>query len=448
MPLYKLAPKRVAALTEPGLHSDGGGLYLRVRPGADGSPGPKSWTFIFQRPSPSGGRGVRTEMGLGSVNAVSLAAAREKAKEAREIVASGRDPRAVRDEALEVARAEAAPPSKPTFAEEAALLGAQLALDWRGKKTVARWKLATEVYARPFANRPADEVTTEDVLAVLQPIWRTKPETAQKVRAAWEQVFAAAKARADGRRLAWNHENPARWAGHLKLLLSKPIKLSRGHHAALEAAAMDEFMQKLVAHTGTARDALELTMLTAVRTSVTLEATWAEIDFEKAVWAVPAIRMKNYERLEKLKLAHFRIPLAPAAVALLRRRCAEEGGSPAPDQLIFPGESRKGKGPLSYNAMSAVLERMGYKDDSKATVHGFRTTFRTWASNQFVESKEGELVPRFSKDAMEFALDHAVGNAVQRAYDRADYFVERSRLMRAWATYVTTEPADNIAKAA
>lgn len=428
--LHKLTARRVEALAESGLHSDGGGLYLRVSKTAERRAPAKSWTFIFQLKPPGAGKAQRKEMGLGGYPRVSLAEAREKARSAREIVGNGLDPRPTRKVEAEAGSA------KPTFAQEGARVLEVLRVDWRGAKTAARWQLAMR-YAEPFAAKPVDEVTTNDVLGVLQPIWRAKPEIAQKTRSAWERVFDAAKARAIGRREVWAHENPARWTGHLKLLLAKPVKLSRGHHAALEATDVHTFMAKLRSHGGAGRDALEYTVLTAVRTGTTLGATWAEIDMKAGVWAIPVSRMKNAEDLADSRFTHFRVPLAPQALALLRRLADEVGGKPAPNSLVFRGQGRTGG--LSTNTMRALVIRMGYTAEAKITVHGFRTTFRTWGGKQMTETKAGTPVRHFSNEAMEFALGHVVGNEVQRAYDRQDYFEERRALMDAWAVYAARD---------
>lgn len=428
--LHKLASRRIDALTEPGLHSDGGGLYLRVGRAAAGRVPTKSWTFIFHTRAPGSNARQRKEMGLGAYPGVKLADAREQARLARETVMSGRDPRAVRNERAEAKR------RKPTFAEEAALVLATLSTDWRGAKTVARWNLAMK-YAAAFAAKPVDEVTTDDVLAVLEPIWRAKPEIAQKTRSAWERVFDAARARAIGRREVWTHDNPARWTGHLKLLLAKPVKLSRGHHAALKSTDVNAFMAKLCGHSGAGRHALEFTILTAVRTGTALGATWSEIDMDAGVWAIPVGRMKNAEELADSGFTHFRVPLASRAVRLLRRLALDHDGAPAGNSLVFRGQGRNGG--LSTNTMRALVIRMGYSKEARITVHGFRTTFRTWAGKQMEESRSGLSIRRFSNEALEFSLGHMVGSKVQRAYDRQDYFEERQDLMQAWALYATSE---------
>ncbi|MGC1301216.1 MAG: integrase arm-type DNA-binding domain-containing protein [Caulobacteraceae bacterium] len=432
---HLLTHRKIVTTVEPGRHHDGAGLYLLVGKAKPGRAQAKRWVFICQW------GGKRTEFGLGALASVSLAEARAKANEYREAVKKGVDPRTLGEPPGPPLEPVKAPPPavKPTFKDIADAVTENIQHDWRGRKTLPRWKLAVEGYAAPFRDKPIDEVTTGDVLAVLSPIWRTKPEISQKVRGHWERVFDAASAL--GLRQG---QNPAQWSGHLKHLLGKIRKLSRGHHPALGWENLPAFTADLRKLGGVAPRGLEFTILTAARTTMTLEARWREVAFEDAMWSLATGRVKNMEALEAAGFEAFQIPLSPEAMAVLDlMRACHPNGKPDPDALIFPktigGRSHKlGNDPLSYNAMRAVLMRMGYVDDEGSptiTVHGFRSTFRVWGGKQLVPTLDNRMVRQFSSEALEFALDHVVGDEVQRAYDRGDYLSERTPMMRAWGAY-------------
>src|SRR3954453_8831636 len=248
--LNKLTARTVATLSKPGRHSDGGNLYLVV----DKS-GAKRWVFLFRW------NGKLKEMGLGGVNSVPLAKARELAAEARALLADDINPLEHKKRAKRV----------PTFGETADALIASLSSEWRNDKHRYQWKMTLTEYAKPLRPLPVDKVTTEDVLKVLKPIWTTKAETASRVRGRIERVLDAAKAM--GHR---SGEYPAAWRGHLKKLLPKRQKLTRGHHAAMAYDAVPAFLGQLRERTSLAGRALEFTVLTAVRSGETLGAVWPE----------------------------------------------------------------------------------------------------------------------------------------------------------------------------
>src|SRR5450432_3416684 len=238
-------------------------------------------------------------MGLGSAKTLGLAQARERAAAARGLVAGGRNPILVR-------RAEAEEKAgTPTFGEIADALIAAKKTEWRNQKHRAQWKSTLDTYAAELRPRPVDEIDTEAVLSVLQPIWLEKPETASRVRGRIETVLDAARAKGH---IPRNEANPARWRGHLDKLLSKRPKLSRGHHAAMAYEDVPAFVTKLRRRQATAAAALEFAILTAARTSEVLNAEWQEIDFEKGVWTIPPDRMK-------LAREH-RVPLSTRAIAI------------------------------------------------------------------------------------------------------------------------------------
>lgn len=251
--VHRLSAVKVTKETKPGLYADGGGLYLRI---SEGKSGGKRWVFIYRRPSD----GKRCEMGLGGTLAVSLAKARERAEEARAIVADGVDPRA--------AKAEAASRT-PTFGELADRHIASMSPSWRNPKHRSQWSMTLREYAKPLRDKPVDEITTADVLAVLQPIWLKIPETASRVRGRIEVVLDAAKAQ--GFR---SGENPAAWRGHLKLILPTRPKLTRGHHAAMAIDDLPDFVSRLRVREAVAARCLEFAILTAARSGEALGARW------------------------------------------------------------------------------------------------------------------------------------------------------------------------------
>ena len=278
----KLTARKVET-AKPGKYSDGGNLYLIVS-----ETGSRKWVLRFTW------RGRAKEMGLGSAASVPLADAREKAASARRKIAQGLNPidERKRDGGI------------PTFGEMADDVREALSAGFRNEKHKAQWKSTLETYAAPLRAKPVDTIATDDVLAVLKPIWTTKAETASRVRGRIEKVLDAAKAKGfrDG-------ENPARWRGHLDHLLPRPSKLARGHHAAMPYEEVAAFIAKLREREATSALALELCILTAARSGEILGMRWPEIDLDKKIWTVPADRMKAGRE--------HRVPLSPRAVAIL-----------------------------------------------------------------------------------------------------------------------------------
>ena len=382
----KLNVKQAASLTRVGVHSDGGGLYLRVR-----ESGSRSWLFVYS----FGGK--RREMGLGSNLDVSLATARDKAAAARAQVIEGVDPQ------LDGVRRRA--PAKPlvTFGMFALQWLDDIEGGFRNAKHQQQWRNTLTTYAGPLFDTSITEVTTEAVLEVLKPIWLTKAETASRVRGRIERVLDAAKAK--GLRTG---ENPARGRGHLDLLLPRRSKTDVKHHAALPFKELAPFLALLRERPAQAARALEFTILTAARSGETRGMTWGEVDFDERLWTVPSHRMKA-------GAAH-QVPLSdPALAILLSRRPAKV----VPDALVFPAE---GGGEMSDMALSQLLKRMKRAD---ITVHGFRSTFRDWA---------GEAT-NFGREEIEMSLAHTIASKVERAYRRERAVDKRRDLMVAWADY-------------
>jgi integrase len=395
----RLSSLTVKHARKPGMLADGNGLYLQVtRANA------RSWIFRYYR------NGKSREMGLGSLNAVGLAGARLKAAACRGLLADGIDPIAARDaertqRALEDARAI-------TFDQCAEAFITAHGAAWKNRKHVAQWKATLRTYVSPvFGSLPVQAVDVALIMKVLEPIWTTKPETASRVRGRIESVLNWAKAR--GYRTG---ENPALWKGHLDNLLPARSKIANiKHHAALHYDQTSQFVDALRRQNGIASLALEFAILTAARTGEIIGARWAEIDLEAKVWTVPASHMKNGRE--------HRVPLSVEALAVLTKVSQGE-----PEEFVFAGRKKR---PMSNMAFLMLLRRMGH---DKLTGHGFRSTFRDWAAER----------TNFQAEIAEAALGHVVGNKVEAAYRRGDFFEKRRRLMETWAQFATTAPGDAV----
>lgn len=392
--LNRLSPRKVATLAEPGRHADGGGLYLVVGPGAS-----RRWLFLFRWD------GKLKEMGLGGLASVTLADARRKAEAARRVVAEGRNP--ISEKHAEEMRRNVA----STFGAYADAWLAEHKHGFRNAKHAAQWAMTLTTYAAPIRDKHLNDITTDDVLGVLKPIWQTKNETASRLRGRIERVLDAAKAR--GLR---HGENPARWRGHLQSLLTPRQKLSRGHHAAMPYGDVPAFLARLRLAEGVSARALEFCILAAARSGEVLGAPWKEIDRDSRVWIIPAARMKSGRE--------HRVPLTDRMLAILAEVEPVRTG-----EHVFPGQKR-GK-PLSVMALEMTLRRMKV---TNATVHGFRSAFRDWAAEE----------TSFPREVAEAALAHVVGDATERAYRRGDALEKRRKLMEAWEAFGSQAPSDKV----
>lgn len=392
--LNRLTALEVRTLGE-GWHADGGNLYLFVR-GAS-----RAWLFRYTAPD-----GKRRNMGLGGYPAVSLATARKEAAKLREQVKNPldrKDPIAEGQTKRLAARIASA--KLTTFAQAADAYIKAKSPEWKNQKHAAQWGATLSTYAFPIlGDLPVSAVDTELVRKVLEPIWTTKNETASRVRGRIESILNWAKT--SGLR---EGENPARWRGHLDNLLAQPSKVQTvEHHAALPFSEIAAFMAELRTREGYGARALELAILTAARSGEVRGATWGEIDLNGACWTVPAGRMKAEKE--------HRIPLSDAALTLLKALPQGEGTA-----LLFP--SSKGT-ELSDMTLGAVIKRMGF-ESSKATAHGFRSTFRDWA---------GETTA-YPREVIEHALAHQLKDKAEAAYARGSLFEKRRALMNDWSRY-------------
>lgn len=401
-PLTVKAIERLAS--RPGLHAVGGekGLYLTVNESAG-----CSWVLRVK----IGAR--RTDIGLGSYPAVTLAEAREKAGRARKQIAEGGDPVQERKAARASLVAEQA--KVITFAEAAKQCHTVKAKSFKNPKHRADWISSIEAYANPVIGKlPVSAVELPHILKILmdpaarpeETLWERVPETASRLQQRLEVVMNWATVR--GYRKG---ENPARWKGHLSEVLPAKKRRSRiKHYPAIPWQQVGGFMGALHKQLGIAARALEFAILTAARSGEVRNATWDEIDLEKKLWTVPAERMKAGKT--------HRVPLSTDAVELLKSLPRMQG-----NDHVFPAPRG---GALSDMAISSVCRRMGVE----AVPHGFRSTFKDWARNR----------SRYPDEVSELALAHVNSDATRAAYARDELLPQRTRMMTDWAKYLREVP--------
>jgi integrase len=396
----KLSPAAVRAARQPGKYGDGNGLWLVVT-----TPERRAWVLRFML------RGKAREMSLGSTEHVTLAEAREKAIDARRLLAQGTDPLDVRH--AERAAQTAVPASVTTFAEAAEQYIASHEASWRNPKHRQQWRSTLATHGASIGPMPVADVDRAAVLSVLEPIWRTVPETATRLRGRIEAVLDYARFQ------GWRGDspNPATWRGNLQIALPERRKVRAvEHHAALDWREIPAFMSKLRERDGVGARALEFAILTAARSGEVRLARLSEIDAQAGLWTVPGARMKAGRQ--------HRVPLSEDALAVLRAVAAMREDS-APDALVFPGQ--RPKRPLSDMSLTAALRRMGR---GEVTAHGFRSSFRDWAAET-----------GHPADIAEAALAHVVGDKTVAAYQRGDLLERRRALMAEWSAFCTSAEA-------
>lgn len=401
----------------PVMHSDGNNLYLRIAPSAvEGAPPSATWVFRYMA-----GKKAHT-MGLGRLGSpdraiVSLADARDLAIDRLRLLAKGRDPVASLGRKATRARAAAERAKLVTFSECVDRFLENSEGDWSNPKHKYQWRQTLALATKSFGNVPVGEVDTAMVMKVLEPIWRTKTETAKRLRGRIEKVLEWA--RTSGYR---GGENPATW----RLLaggLPHPSKVqTKENHPSLPWVQLPAFLPQVAQQDGMAAKALQVTILTALRTTEVIGARWSEIDLDAKVWTVPAARMK-------MKQEHS-VPLAEPVLAILRELHKVRGVKTGDDGYVFPSPAG---GQLSNQAMKALLRRMDVAKET-ASVHGFRATFRSWCADNGV-----------SRELAEKALAHKLESKVEAAYQRSDLFELRRPLMDAWATFATTSAQKKVA---
>ena len=390
MSIHRLSSRKVET-AKTGKYEDGGGLRLVVSNG-----GARKWVLRFTI------NGKRREMGLGSFPDVGLAEARDKAGVYRKQAKDGIDP-------IEARQVE--PEKIPTFTTCAARYIRAHRRGWKNAKHARQWVRTLKAYARPeIGSKKVDSICTEDILAILSPIWTNKTETAKRVQGRIENILDYASAHKYRDPL-----NPARWRGHLDKLLPRPSRVKKvTHHPAMPHTEVPSFILELDDNDSVSAKALEFLILTATRTSEVLKARWQEIDLKTAVWTIPAKRMKGRRE--------HRVPLSDAALRVLNALPRVDDNS-----YIFPG-FRQGR-PLSNMALLQLMRGMGYGVNGNRGAyvpHGFRSSFRDWS---------GE-VSSFPRDVAEMALAHVIENKVEAAYRRGDLFNKRRNMMQEWAVYL------------
>ncbi len=417
----ELSALEIKRLTHPGgrgnaTFSVGGvtGLQMQITPN-----GARSWLLRVT----IGGR--RRKVGLGSYPTISLAAARERAREALDKIAEGVDP--VEERKAAQAALRAAQARSLTFAEAMEKFAPKKLAEFKSEKQRRLWRSSLEIHAIPVLGKiPVDQITRADVLRVLEPIWTEKTETATKLRGRIEGTltWAEVAGHCDG-------PNPARWQANLDQFLPKPSKVrTEAHYPALALADVPRWWADLNGRDGMATAALQFVALTACRSGEARGATWGEIDLGAGLWTIPGDRMK-------MGKAH-RVPLSAEAVALLRDLPRMQGS-----EHLFPA-ARGGE--LSDMALSATMRRMqaaeekagrsGYLDavsGRPATVHGLRSTFRQWTAET-----------GHDRDMAEMQLAHAVGSDVERAYQRSDMLERRRAMMADWAGFLAGKESGDV----
>lgn len=400
--MNQLSSRRVVTIMQRGRYADGGGLYLQVS-----GNGAKSWLFRFTL------NGKARQMGLGSINTISIPEAREAALLCRRQLRDGIDPIDARKRELNTRQINAA--TFMSFKDCAERYISAHSAGWNSIKHGTQWPNTLKTYVYPIiGDLPVQSVDTGLVMKVLEPIWTTKTETASRVRGRIERVldYATSLKYRSG-------ENPARWKGHLDNLLAKRSKVQKvKHHPALPYPETPSFISVLRQQEGVSARGLEFLILTAARTGEVIGASWGEIDIENKVWVVPAERMKGGQE--------HRVPLSAASLQILTQM-----KEVATSNYVFPG-GKKNR-PLSNMAFLQLLKRMARAD---ITGHGFRSTFRDWTSE----------LTAYPNEVAEKALAHTISNKVEAAYRRSDLFDKRKNMMDDWATFCagTTQGENNV----
>jgi integrase len=391
--LQRLNALTVSRVQKPGYLGDGGGLYLQVT-----SRTAKSWIYRFML------AGRRREMGLGPYPAVSLADARAAASQARSLVKQGRDPIDVRDDEKGHAL---------TFDEAARQFIKSNEKAWRAAAHRAQGRISLATYASPtIGTMRVRDIGLSNVKAILEPLWSEKPETAFRVRGRIERVLDWATV--SGHRTG---ENPARWRGHLDKVLPALSQVHKvKHFAAVPIDEVATIYDRLRGSKAMSALALRFIILTASRAGEVAGMKWHEIDIDARIWTLPAERAKTGR-------AH-RVPLSDEAMSVV-----ETARKTATGDFVFPGWSQ-GK-PLALKSFRRILKAAR---GGSATVHGFRSTFRDWASER----------TNYPRDVAEMALAHVIENKVEAAYRRGDLFERRKMMMQEWANFVGLPASEKI----
>ncbi len=382
--INKISVRQIPALGA-GFHSDGGGLYLRVK-----DTGSRAWVFRFTQ------HGKTREIGLGATHSQGLADARKVAEKMRRARHEGKDP-------ADVIKVSEQTQDNNTFKSCAEELIKTKKAGWRNAKHAQQWENTLRDYVYPeIGHLPPSEVSLAHIKKILLPIWTDKTETATRVRQRIESIldWASVHGLREG-------ENPARWKGVLDIVLPSPNKVRTvKHFTALPYDELPKLMKNIRTKTSLSAYCLRFVILTAVRSGEARGATWSEIDLIKSIWTIPARRMKA-------NIKH-RVPLSKEAISILKiiKKTRDE-------ELVFPGI----KGAIQSDAtLSKFLRSLA----SDITVHGFRSTFRQWAAEK----------TNYPSAVCELALSHVNKDKVEAAYQRSDLFDLRKKLMKDWCIYL------------
>jgi integrase len=386
--MSKLTQQFVKSVTQPGTYQDGRGLMLNVKPS-----GRKYWVLRYQI------NGARRDMGLGVFPSISLKDARSAADRNRLVLNQGIDP--LDHKAVQLTQAKRS--RRDTFKAEALRYIKSQSPAWSARHT-QQWERSLELHVFPrLGNVPVGDISTDDIVETLMLIWHTKQVTAERVRNRIELVLDASRARE-----LRSGENPARWRGHLDKLLPRRTHTVRPMES-MPYQLIPDFMRQLDAVDGTAARCLELIILTALRTNEATHARWEEFDFEERIWTVPGLRMKNGK-------AH-RVPLNDSMIEVLNQQRGKH------EDLVFPSNKVRNV-PIGLNAADRVLRSLGVK---QYVVHGFRSTFRTWAGEETHHPRE----------VCELCLAHTIAQKTEAAYSRGDKLGKRRILMEEWALWAS-----------
>jgi integrase len=381
----RLNPAELKTLPD-GEHCDGKGLYLRVT-----GMGGRSWIVKYQW------KGKQEKIGIGSLADVGLSDARTKATRIRLQAKDGINPKAERDAPSASVR------SSPTFLDYATVIITPKIAGMK-PKSKAKWTRTVNVYCADLHAKQMHEITTDDIVAALMPRWLKNPQAMRNCRSHLQTIFGAAKAN------SLIPVNPAIWEDVKHFMPKQPRKGKvRGSHPAMDYIDVPAFMAKLRQKETFGAWCLETLILTGVRTTEALQMQWSQVDLDKAKWIIPGKEMKNGMEAN--------IPLVETVIKRLRS-IKELGVS---DTYVFPG-MKEGM-PMSNNTMLKLLqEDLGRPD---VTVHGFRTSFRSWGMN----------VTTHSREALEFCLHHIEGSEAERAYARGDMWDKRMNALRDWEAF-------------
>ena len=389
-----LTQKKIPALL-PGKHAHGHGLYCLVT-----ETGGRSWALRYQR------QGRERWHGLGPCHTFTLKEALAAARKAKQQLFEGIDPIDAKQAQRTAQALEAA--KTISFSDAAKQYFDQHAKKWSSVKHAHQFWASLEQYAFPVIGKlPVASVDTGLILKILEPIWNERYQTASRLRGRVASVLDWA-----GVRGFRNGDNPARWRGHLSEVLPAKGEFTEvTHYAALPYADVPSFVQQLSQHQGIAPRAMEFLILAASRTAEVIGARWSEFNFEKGIWTIPSNRMKTRKE--------HRVPRTGAMSKLLKA-LPREGGA---DSVVFIGS--KVNVPLAKNTLSKLVTKTMGID---TTVHGFRSSFRTWAAESTA----------FPREVIEAALAHKTGTAVEQAYQRSDVIEKRRQLMEQWSAFVAT----------